>query len=139
MTTDRQAERQTIQAAADRLLAGTPTRSTGALTILQLAAEAGVKRWVLTHKHTDLRDDFLARRAAANGIPPAFQHLRARPDDLEERIHRLLAQNRHLEEQVQVYAQVIGELLTERERMLAAVPLSQATIPLTAAARGKAR
>ncbi|MFI8520049.1 hypothetical protein ACIGEZ_19800 [Streptomyces sp. NPDC085481] len=117
MTTDRQAERHAVQAAADRLLAGTPTRSTGALTILQLAAEAGVKRWVLTHKHTDLKDDFLARRTAANGIPPAFQHYKARADELEQRNHRLIEENRHLEEKVQVYAQVIGELLTERDRI----------------------
>lgn len=55
MNTDRQAERDAIQAATRRLLAGTPTHSTGALTVLQLAAEAGVKRWVLTHKHPDLR------------------------------------------------------------------------------------
>ncbi|MEU7073998.1 hypothetical protein AB0B30_32205 [Streptomyces narbonensis] len=119
---------QTIQAAADRLLAGTPTCSTGAPSILQLAAEEGVNRRVLTHKHTDSTDDFLARRAAANGmiLSPAFRHLEARADDLEERIHRLLAQNRHLEERVQVYAQVIGELLTELELTYTAAPLSKA-------------
>ena len=31
-------------------LTGIAWRSTGALTVLQLAAEADVKRWVLTHK-----------------------------------------------------------------------------------------
>jgi hypothetical protein len=66
---DRQAERDAIQAAIARLLAGTPTRSTGALTVLQLAAEAGVKRWVLTHKHPDLRQAFEEQRQAANGLP----------------------------------------------------------------------
>ncbi|MFF9627276.1 hypothetical protein [Streptomyces griseosporeus] len=121
MTTNREAERHAIQAAADRLLGGNPIRSTGALTVLQLAAEAGVKRWVLTHKHTDLKDDFLARRTAANGIPPAFQHLQTRADEIEERNRRLTEENQQLKERVQVYAQVIGELHTERERILARV------------------
>jgi hypothetical protein len=49
---DADAERAAINAAMQRLLDGTPKRSTGGLSILQLAAEAGIKRWVLTHKHT---------------------------------------------------------------------------------------
>jgi len=40
-----------LRAAADRLLGGTPLRSDGRLTILSLAQEAGVKRWLLTHKY----------------------------------------------------------------------------------------
>ena len=75
MATDRDAERDAITAAIQRLLDGRPTRSTGALTTLQLAAEAGVKRWVLTHKHVDLKEEFARRRSKTNGIPPAFQHL----------------------------------------------------------------
>ena len=58
------AERAAIQAAADRLLAGTPLRSTGELTVVQLAAEASVKRWLLTHKHRDLTEQFQARAKA---------------------------------------------------------------------------
>ncbi|MPZ26378.1 MAG: hypothetical protein GEV12_07960 [Micromonosporaceae bacterium] len=42
MSTDRHAERDAIAAATQRLLAGCPQRSTGALAILQLAPEAGV-------------------------------------------------------------------------------------------------
>ncbi|QIZ38197.1 hypothetical protein FDZ84_31060 [Saccharopolyspora sp. ASAGF58] len=37
-------ERAAIQSAADRLLAGTPLRSDGELTVVQLAVEADVKR-----------------------------------------------------------------------------------------------
>ncbi|MET7620523.1 hypothetical protein [Streptomyces sp. NPDC005408] len=129
MATDRSAERVAIQTAADRLLAGTPQRSTGALTVLQLAAEAGVKRWVLTHKHPDLKDDFLARRTLANGIPPAFQHLQARASDLEERNRRLLETNRHLTERVETYAQVIAELLTERDRLHTPPPVLGTVLP----------
>ncbi len=52
-----------------RLLTGTGYRSTGALSIVQLAAEAGVKRWLLTHKHPDLAEEF-RHRATADGAKP---------------------------------------------------------------------
>jgi hypothetical protein len=104
------AERAAITAAMDRLLAGTPTRSTGSLTVVQLAAEAGVKRWVLTHKHTDLRDDFQHRAQAASTLPPAFQHLEAQITDLRANNQRLRDRNRELEERNELYAMVINEL-----------------------------
>ena len=47
-------QRIAILNAADRLLAGTPKRSTGNLSVVQLAIEANVKCWVVTQKHTDL-------------------------------------------------------------------------------------
>ncbi|MEV5350756.1 hypothetical protein [Streptomyces achromogenes] len=43
--------RAAILTAMDRLLAGTPLRSSGRLSVSQLAIEAGVKRWHLTHQH----------------------------------------------------------------------------------------
>jgi hypothetical protein len=119
VTADRQAERDAIQAATRRLLAGTPTQSTGALTVLQLAAEAGVKRWVLTHKHPDLRQAFEDQRRAANGIPPAFQHLHGRIADLEAANRRLRADNTELTERVDTYAQVIRELSNELDMLRA--------------------
>jgi hypothetical protein len=82
----------------DRLLNGTPAVSTGALSVLQLAAEAGVKRWVLTHKHPDLKAEFERRRTASNGIPAAFQNLQARIADLEDANRRLRAGNSQLTE-----------------------------------------
>jgi hypothetical protein len=69
-------ERDEISAAIDRLLAGTPLRSNGDLTVVSLAQEAGVKRHVLTHKHTDLKDEFYARIRAVNHATPAEQKLR---------------------------------------------------------------
>ena len=53
--------RKKILAAADRLLAGTPLRSTGRLSVSQLAVEAGVGRWHLTHQHLDLKEEFQSR------------------------------------------------------------------------------
>jgi hypothetical protein len=54
-------ERDRIRAAMDRILAGTPQRSNGALTIVALALEAGVPRNALTQRHTDLKNQFYQR------------------------------------------------------------------------------
>ena len=54
-------ERARIGAAMDRILAGTPERSDGALTVVALATEAGVPRNALTQRHTDLKDEFYYR------------------------------------------------------------------------------
>ena len=72
-------ERAQIQAAMGRPLDGTPLRSDGKLTIVSLAAEVGVKRHILTHKHTDLR-----RRDGQ--LPPARQVLEIAvgPDPLQQ-------------------------------------------------------
>ena len=62
-------ERERIRAAMDRILAGTPERSNGALTVVALAIEAGVPRNALTQRHTDLKNEFYQRvkeRGAGN-------------------------------------------------------------------------
>ena len=63
-------ERAQIRAAMGRILAGTPERSNGALTVVALALEAGVPRNALTQRHTDLKSEFYQRireRGADNG------------------------------------------------------------------------
>jgi hypothetical protein len=107
---DRDAEREAITAAMERLLGGTPQRSTGALTVLQLAAEAGLKRWVLTHKHPDLKEEFERRRAAANGVPAAYQSMAAQVTDLQQTSARLRTENNELRERIDAYAQTIYQL-----------------------------
>ena len=47
-------ERDKIRAAMDRILAGTAQHSTGALTIVALAQEAGVPRNARTPSQTDI-------------------------------------------------------------------------------------
>lgn len=121
-TSDHTAERDAIRAAMHRLLTGRPINSTGALTVLQLAAEAGVKRWVLTHKHPDLRKDFEEQRDKANGIPQAYQHLQARVVDLDADNKRLRTEKTELSKRVDTYAQVIHELSTELERLRTSAP-----------------
>jgi hypothetical protein len=51
-------ERDRIRAAMQRILAGTPERSNGALTIVAPAQEADVPRNALTQRHTDLKNQF---------------------------------------------------------------------------------
>jgi hypothetical protein len=110
-------ERIAILAAADRLLAGKARQSTGNLSVVQLAAEAGVKYWTIAQKHTDLRDHFQQlTRAARHKTPPredepgAVQH----PDRDREKLARHCAA---LEELIRNYAAVINELATENQAL----------------------
>ena len=61
MTTPALDERERISAAMERILAGIPERSNGALTVVALALEAGVPRNALTQRHTDLKNEFYQR------------------------------------------------------------------------------
>lgn len=64
-------ERERIRAATDRILAGTPQCSTGALTIVALAAEDGVPRNALTQRHLDLKTTSTKRYAPGVSCPTA--------------------------------------------------------------------
>ena len=61
MNQQHQEERTRIRAAAERLLAGQPVASDGALTVVALAAEAGVHRMALLKRHADLKNEFYQR------------------------------------------------------------------------------
>lgn len=54
-------ERERIKTAIDRLLAGEPDVSDGSLTVVALAAEAGVHRMALLKRHADLKNEFYQR------------------------------------------------------------------------------
>jgi hypothetical protein len=112
-------DRRAIQAAADRLLAGTPLRSTGELTVVQLAAEAGVKRWLLTHKHRDLAEQFQARARATGGVPPPVADLKTKIGQLAEDNARLRADNAEHKARATYYAHIINELSTDLEQVIA--------------------
>ena len=61
MNQQHQDERTRIRAAAERLLAGQPVAFDGALTVVALAAEAGVHRMALIKRHADLKNEFYQR------------------------------------------------------------------------------
>jgi hypothetical protein len=107
--------RTKIVAAMDRLLAGTPLRSTGRLSVSQLAVEAGVGRWHLTHQHIDLKDQFQARVASTENTPAAFTRRLGEFENLKVVHAKLVAHCADLEERLQVYATVINVLSLQKQ------------------------
>lgn len=107
--------RKKILAAMDRLLNGTPLRSTGRLSVSQLAVEADVGRWQLTHQHIDLKEQFQARVANAEHTPAAFAHRLNEFDELKTVHAKLVTHCTELEERLLVYATVINVLALEKE------------------------
>jgi septal ring factor EnvC (AmiA/AmiB activator) len=110
-------ERARIGAAMDRILAGAPERSNGALTVVALATEAGVPRNALTQRHTDLKDEFYQRirdRRADNGDEA---RLRATIAKLRETIagkNRELAQ---LRADVPALVRAVNQLTLENQQL----------------------
>ncbi|KWR73993.1 hypothetical protein RN04_01940 [Arthrobacter sp. W1] len=99
----------------DRLIEGQPMRSDGKLTIKSLADEAGVKRWMLTHKHTDLQDEFKVRLEATSGEPAVVVKLREQLKERDETITRLRAEIRGLTNDRQQLERVINVLSVEQQ------------------------
>jgi hypothetical protein len=115
MTTDR--ERGQIHAAMDRLLAGTPLRSDGALTVVSLAVEADVKRHVLTHRHTDLKDEFYAPVRAQGRVPASEQELRDELKAARRKLAEAREENRQLKVSVEAFARIVNVLTVENDRL----------------------
>lgn len=108
--------RRAIRDAMDRLIAGEPLYSDGKLTIKSLAEEAQIKRWLLTHRHTDLQTEFRARIANTD-TPPALVALRDERDDAQRRIAELTADVTALQETVHQLERVINVLGLENNQL----------------------
>jgi hypothetical protein len=108
-------QRQALLVAADRLLAGTPRHSTGALSVVQLAIEAQVKYWIVAQKHTDLRDHFQQLTAHPGKIPIAFRDTLDAHDTLVEKHAELRHHCANLEQLVTLYATALNELALENK------------------------
>lgn len=107
-------QRQLIRDAMDRLIAGTALHSDGKLTIKSLAEEAKVKRWVLTHRHTDLQDEFRARIAdTAGNQPPALRKLQEAHAEATEKIQELRTELAGLKATLRQYERVVQVLALE--------------------------
>ena len=111
--------RNQIRAAMDRLLAGTPLRSDGALTIVTLAAEAGTKRHILTHRHTDLKEEFYARVRAQNRIPDSEKRLRDELDAAQRRLADVSEHCRQQQQTIEALARIVNVLTVENEQLIA--------------------
>ncbi|MFI1036044.1 hypothetical protein [Streptomyces sp. NPDC020951] len=76
--------RRAIIGAMNRLFAGTPQRSNGRLNVSQLAIEANVKRWHLTHQHADLRQLFQTKATELETKRTSNVHSSDAFEELEE-------------------------------------------------------
>ena len=110
-------ERRLIRDAMTRLLDGDPIRSDGKLTVKSLAAEAGLKRWYLTHKHTDLRDEFYDRVRVQGATPAAMTKLYEEIAALKEAHKRDRAALDHAEAQMKIHARETQVLAFENARL----------------------
>lgn len=79
---------------------GEPIRSDGKLTVKSLAEEAGVKRWLLTHRHKDLQDEFRARIERTGTEPALVRQLREQIAQLEEENKKLRTQLREARDDI---------------------------------------
>ncbi|MCO8273824.1 hypothetical protein M1L60_24810 [Actinoplanes sp. TRM 88003] len=113
MTSEHTAERDSIKAAASRLLTGTPLRSNGALTVVALAEEASVKRHVLTHRHTDLKDLFYAQVRAQGQVPDSERRLRQELDTTRRQLAEANERIKTLENDNDALARIVNVLAAE--------------------------
>jgi len=114
--------RTAILAAMDRLLAGTPLRSSGRLSVSQLAIEADVKRWHLTHKHLDLQELFQARVKAQGSTPEAFSKELSEHEKLKKKYAELRQHCADLEERIRVYSAAVNLLALENAALTGREP-----------------
>ena len=112
-----QEERDAILAAMERLLAGTPLRSSGNLDIISLAEEAGLKRNKLTHKHTDLKERFYAERRARDGDTARESKLHSEIAQLRSRIDQLREERDNYRTANEVFARALHALTIENDNL----------------------
>lgn len=101
-------ERVRIEAAITQLLTQPRADSVQWPNVSELARVAGVKRWVLTHKHTDLMERFQSEVQRLKATPAGADHPTSpaapqRPSSLQllrEEIDRLRHENAELRESV---------------------------------------
>jgi hypothetical protein len=103
--------------AMGRLLLGSPLRSDGKLTVKTLAAEAGLRRNKLTHKHTGLKDLFYALIKDQKNEPAAVADLRERNEHLRQTVTELRQANREQAEMIKRFARVVHVLEVENQQL----------------------
>ncbi|MBB3043368.1 hypothetical protein [Nocardioides soli] len=111
---DLDAERRDLAAAADRLLAGTPLRSTtGKLNGTQLITESGLRRDVVYGDHKNLVDDFTARVKAQHATPSSIARVADKNRALRDENDALKRQLAEEHETTKTLTKIIGELSLE--------------------------
>lgn len=110
-------ERDRIRAAMDRILAGTAENSTGALTVVALAHEAGVPRNALTQRHTDLRTEFYTRVRERSGTSEVEDSLRKTITRLKNTIANKNTELEQLRADVPALVRTINVLTLENQQL----------------------
>ncbi|MGW3744332.1 hypothetical protein ACWD62_28035 [Streptomyces sp. NPDC005146] len=108
---DLEAERATLRAAVDRLLVGTPLRSTsGKLTASELLHESGLRRDVAYGDHKGLVEEFQARVKAQRCTPVAMQELAEQNARLKGRLADATKALAHEQKTSATLRRIIAEL-----------------------------
>ncbi|GAA2568982.1 MULTISPECIES: hypothetical protein [Streptomyces] len=116
--TEDAAEIRAITDAMVRLLIGAPLHSDGKLTVVSLAAEAGLRRNKLTYKHTGLKDLFYALVKARTPVPEALpDSTRARAAKQQQDLARVRAERDDLRGQAQLLARIVQVLELENSKL----------------------
>jgi hypothetical protein len=110
---DRQAEHAAISAAADRLLAGTPLRSSGKLTVSALITESGLRRDVIYGDYKDQVEAFQAKVRAQNSTRAGRQQLAAQNAGLHDKLTAVKAELAAERETGAVLRRMVAELSLE--------------------------
>lgn len=109
--------RRSIRDAMQRLIEGNPIRSDGKLTIKSLATEAGVKRWVLTHKFKDLQDEFRARIVSHGAVPETLKTVLVENTGLKARVERQQQELKQAKAELGRYARIVQVQALENQTL----------------------
>jgi hypothetical protein len=110
-------ERDRIRAAMNRIVAGVPERSNGALTIVALALEADVPRNALTQRHTDLKNEFYERIKERGATPDVEARLRTAVVKLKETITNKNKELKQLRADVPALVRIINQLTLDNQQL----------------------
>jgi len=110
-------ERDRIRAAMDRLLAGSPLHSNGALTVVALALEAQVPRCALTQRHHDLRNEFYARVKERSGTSQDEERLRSTIATLRKSLAKKNKELERIRGDVPALVRTVHQLTVENARL----------------------
>ncbi|MCV7192224.1 MULTISPECIES: hypothetical protein [Mycolicibacterium] len=122
--------RRAIRDAMDRLIAGKPLHSDGKLTVKSLAQEAQIKRWLLTHRHTDLQAEFRARIANTDTEPPAIRGLQKEKAKAAKKVKALTADVTALTATIHQLERVIQVLALENHELRSDQAGAGAVVPI---------
>lgn len=121
-------ERARIREAMERIFDGTSHSSTGALTIVALAQEAGVSRNALTQRHTDLRNEFYERVKERGATPDVEVRLREQIAKLKKTVANKDKELTQLRSDVPALVRVINQITAENAELREALEMPPANV-----------